>query len=162
MPNKACCYKHFVSCILLHVIRHIAQPCRLSGSGWTSCVCVWSSISKTTRHTSRWELTRHKCKQKWFNLTLKPLSDTFFGIFCWHRCNVFMSIPLISLWVTPGTVSHICGSSKKPSRDSTPVTRTADWANWRTCCRTPWYLIPHTVCASTSQLCRWALSMLGI
>lgn len=39
-----------------------------------------------------------------------------------------------------GTVSRTCASSRKPSRDSTPVTRTADWANWRTCCRTPWYL----------------------
>lgn len=42
------------------VVRLTVQRCRPSGSGWTSCVCVWSNISKTTRPISRWHTRSYK------------------------------------------------------------------------------------------------------
>lgn len=64
------------------------------------------------------------------------LQQSTLGSFENHLISSFSA----SLRATPGTVSRIYVSSRKPSRDSTPVTRTAGWASWKTCCRTQWYL----------------------
>jgi len=41
-----------------------------------------------------------------------------------------------------GTVKAFYVSYKTPLRDSTPVIKTADLADWRICCRTPWWVFP--------------------
>ena len=59
--------------------------------------------------------------------------------------SLFVSLLLcaciLSSWVRCGTVSRTCVSCRTPSRDSTHVTATADWANWRTCFKTLWYAL---------------------
>jgi len=41
-----------------------------------------------------------------------------------------------------GTVKAFYVSYKTPLRDSTPVIKTADLADWRICCRPPWWVFP--------------------
>ena len=55
--------------------------------------------------------------------------------------RVFICVCILSLWVRYVTVSRTCVSCRTPSRDSTRVTATADSANWRTCCKTLWYVL---------------------
>lgn len=102
------------------VVRPTAQRYRLSGSGWTSCVCVWSSISKTTRPTSRWDAARHKYLHMSVHEQKFDILNPFFKIIPHVHCPIhvkimcpdflFMSFPVYErctrLWVIPAPAAR--------------------------------------------------------
>lgn len=59
-----------------HFPRRTVQRCRPSGSGYASCVCAWSSISKTILPTSRFGDLRNLSPRPFYTLSLIVLRYT--------------------------------------------------------------------------------------